>query len=147
MKKIINTTIYKCEYCGKVSENAGAMHHHEHSCHKNPANMPQCWFEFCKHFTDTGEKEKLVRYSGGGGYDYAGNCEERWEVGSDIPVRKCAACGKKLYTPLVGNWKKEILSKMEDWIKMPTIDEEQCPYFENPGTAESNGLGYDWNIM
>jgi hypothetical protein len=42
MKKIINATIFQCEFCNKISYSAGGMRLHEISCKKNPINLTPC---------------------------------------------------------------------------------------------------------
>ena len=125
MRALKDRTIYQCEHCGKVSLNAGAMTHHERSCHSNPKNQPKCW-EWCKHYSDTGEKHKVVKLCGGG-YGYDGDYEEQYEYSGEVIVRKCDKLKVNLFTPLVGKWKKEKLLK-EGWKEMPSIV-EGCEHY------------------
>ena len=36
------TTLYTCDYCGRLSKSKGAMMKHEVACHKNPKNWTKC---------------------------------------------------------------------------------------------------------
>ena len=42
MKSITDKTVYKCEFCGKLSLSKGAMKVHEMNCKKNPNNWTDC---------------------------------------------------------------------------------------------------------
>lgn len=50
MKKIENTVVYQCEWCGKKSASAGGMKFHEKTCWQNPANKRMCFN--CRNFHD-----------------------------------------------------------------------------------------------
>ena len=117
MKIVTDKKVYQCEHCGKVSLGAGAMSRHERVCHENPKNKPQCW-EFCKHFSESDEKQEVWKND--------------W-CSSRVRKRKCEARNCFLLTPLCSEWKKEELRNIDDadWQQMPSIV-EGCEHFCNP---------------
>lgn len=42
MEKLENKTIYKCDYCDRISLSAGGMSSHEKNCKKNPNRLTPC---------------------------------------------------------------------------------------------------------
>lgn len=121
MNVITDRKIYQCEHCGKVSLNAGALSRHERLCHSNPKNQPQCW-QWCKHFTDTGEKKEVWKND--------------WQS-SKVPIRRCEAKNVNLFTPLCSEWKKEELRNIDDenWGQMPSVI-DGCEHFCNPDAVK-----------
>lgn len=120
METLIGKKVYRCEYCGKVSLGASAMLQHERSCHNNPLNLPQCW-NGCCHFVDDNKKIDVVRDTW---YDPNGCLQE---ISGSVHVRYCEVLKCNIFTPLVGKWKREKLSK-EGWKQMPSIV-EGCEHF------------------
>ncbi len=117
MRTLSNIKVYQCEYCGRVSLNAGALSRHERVCHENPKNKPQCW-EWCKHYTQTCETKEVWKDE---------------QCSSAVLVRICDAKKCHLFTPLCAAWKKEELKNMDDanWEQMPSVI-EGCEHFRNP---------------
>jgi len=66
--KIIQTTVYVCEHCGRKMFGKGAMSRHEKYCKHNPSNKHKC-FDFCKHL------QKLDNYEHDDFGNLRGGCE------------------------------------------------------------------------
>jgi len=94
MKKATKT-VYECEFCGKLSYNAGGMHNHEKRCKKNPVNIPMCWD--CKHYYFWPE-EIVVPYDH---VIYGMSCEAIMKVKS----RKCLKTGLNMFSILTSERK------------------------------------------
>lgn len=109
---------YKCDFCSKMSSNAGAMAIHEHRCKKNPINIPMCdncqWLDW--HHADPEDVKVTVVPQH---YDpYSGYIEA--EVANyKVDVRYCLYYGK-----LFHKFNKQLKEELEarGWMKMPTKD-------------------------
>lgn len=65
--KIIQTTIYRCEHCGKIYLRKHHCENHEEMCKKNPENFRACFG--CNYL----EKRETEAYNSG----YSGWCETK----------------------------------------------------------------------
>lgn len=122
MKRIENTTVYKCEHCNKISLNAGAMKHHERACCKNPNNMPMCddchWIDYPYNTNDEPLKQLFeVTF-------YEGTQAERVNQ-YDLVVCECPFYGR-LYTKLHGLL--EVAVEEEGWMKKPSKIQGCCHF-------------------
>ena len=125
MKKATKT-VYECEYCGKLSYNAGAMANHEARCKKNPSNIPLCWK--CKHYDwRPGFIEvPYERFTFGMIYEGAMKIEDR-----NCTKRKC-----KLYSILTSERKIDDLYNA-GFQMMPSLT-EGCDGFEEAKMSDND---------
>ena len=61
--KLIETTIFICDFCGKKQFRKSDMTKHEKWCKKNPQNKHKC-FEFCKHLVKSREHYEQGDFTG-----------------------------------------------------------------------------------
>lgn len=104
MKILDNTTIYQCEYCGRISLSKGGTKYHERFCKKNP-NIPSAGADcfscsLLKVVDADGERPDChgcaFRYfECDTGYS---DCEKDWEDCQRQPKNFiCTKTGKKMY--------------------------------------------------
>ena len=118
MKKATKT-VYECEFCGKLSYNAGAMHNHEARCKKNPVNIPRCWG--CEHLVWEPEPIEVP---------YERFCYGLVSEGvMKVENRRCAKTGCVMYSILTSERKLADL-QAEGFVRMPSLA-EGCPDFKD----------------
>ena len=108
------TRIYICEHCGKHSLSKGAMTLHERACHKNPKNMPVCFYCYWfKHkpiptvFTVPNEW-----------YDPEGyGCKPYKDF--ELETYECEVTHKNLYWKFKGKKEKPLIK--EGWERCPMM--------------------------
>lgn len=125
MKTITDQKVYKCDFCGRLSLNKGAMTIHEINCKKNPKNCTDCasceYLKVESHVLENtaGQRCKRCQYYDVdyGNYGYAectkndDNCDGSLYITDFI----CEKTGKKMYyEKKVRMMKKE---KREEIIK------------------------------
>ena len=95
---------YKCDYCSRMSSNAGAMAIHEKACRHNPSNRRMCdnchWISYpdeTQHFKIE-EEYTVLKY--------------------DLAIMDCRYYGK-MYAKLHGEL--EVMVQDEGWMKMPSV--------------------------
>lgn len=105
MKSITDKTVYKCEFCGKLSLSKGAMTIHEINCRRNPKNWTDCascqYLKVKRHVIENtiGQRCKRCSYFDYDNYGYAectnndDNCDGSLYITDFI----CEKTGKKMY--------------------------------------------------
>lgn len=92
MKSITDKTVYKCEFCGRLSLNKGAMTVHEINCNKNPKNWTDC--SSCEYL-----KVEKIRVEGSESKRCC-HCQHRyfdWETGYSECTKNGDDCDGSLY--------------------------------------------------
>ena len=117
MKTLTNKTIFKCDYCNKISLNKGAMAMHEKHCKRNPNNKTMC--DDCYWMCYIYEKQHFFVET------------MLFDEEFDIPIRECVFCGK-MYAKLKGLLAAEV--EAEGWQKQPSIS-RGCKYYLNDEVA------------
>lgn len=108
---------FRCDYCTKMSANAGAMAVHEKHCSKNPNNLSMCnnchWLDYPQ---ETERVELELERPGDNGYEYRTY---------EIEIESCPFVGKLYY-----NFKDQLEEKLKElgWSKKPR-QTEGCKYF------------------
>ena len=135
MKKLTNQTIFKCEYCSKISKSGGGIRLHEVTCKKNPNNNTPCascsyFKKKIKYFVDKSEDEdfevgdeiypsKNLKYSPEEGFDLRYHKEIYYTCGYD---------NKSMYHNKVNRFskkiKEQIISRCDK--QMPL----ECKYYK-----------------
>lgn len=118
MRTIPNTTVYKCEHCGKILMRKGAMEKHEETCKKNPKNMSQC--ARCIHCNKIQEETDVYSYDRDGAPYVSGSRMSTFFV--------CECTKEKMYHPKVLNWGASGVN-IEAMCDRPMVmmDEPECP--------------------
>lgn len=125
MKSIKDKTVYKCDFCGKLSLNKGGMTIHEINCKKNPKNWIDCascaYLKVESHVIEntTGQRCKRCQYHyvdyGNYGYSECTKDDDNCDGSLYITDFICQKTGKKMYyEKKVRMMKKE---KREEIIK------------------------------
>ena len=105
--KIIETTVYQCDYCGKKQYRKCDMTKHEKWCKKNPKNDHKC-FQYCVH---------LVR-----------DREDCYDEGESPKTRRtftCSLLNKKMYSYIAE--RRDIVRNLYDCERMPL----QCDSYKD----------------
>lgn len=108
----LNATIYKCEWCKKVSLSKSAMKSHQNACLKNPDKKAICYK--CVYFVFAGveEREKVCfEFESVGGITYA----YKW-----MDKHMCCLKNKKLFNGVKMSEPLEVQLLEDDWMRMPT---------------------------
>lgn len=106
-------TVYKCDFCNRVSLFAGGLARHEKFCKHNPKNRVLCYH--CKHYEDTDEIETVSVFFGMTPY---GEIEEK----KDFHPNRCAKHDIKLFNGCkMWDETKEALLADGEWAEMPTV--------------------------
>lgn len=112
--------VFCCDFCGKVSRNAGAMTNHEKHCIKNPHTHALCYS--CE------------------------NCRQIYRAATKTIAKsnlKCTQKGKWIYSSLL--WSKStkefyLNNHPDDEVAMPSKS-DVCPFYRQKGYSEPTPSG------
>lgn len=102
--KIIETTIYKCDYCKKIQYRKCDMTKHEKWCKHNPANAHRC-FQHCIHLVKSEE-------------EYDGSTFDNENYTGKRTLFHCELTLQKMYSFIAERRQLPVL-KEQDVVRMP----------------------------
>lgn len=122
MKVLKNATVYKCEYCGKVSLRKNNILQHEECCRKNPKHFAICYH--CAHFED-GSMEIPINYEWmDGGYHTSTDYSKM------MTPHRCQCENSLLFNRFHMRDHLSISLEGDGWKPMPTKLEGCCNFKE-----------------
>lgn len=138
MEKLTNKTIFKCEYCTKVSLSAAAMYSHEQRCRANPHNQYKC--ASCKNC------KKIVSYS-----EKWAKCNHCWYLKEDRSCEHENTCeGRIEYVDFVCKTDNaRMYAPKKIMFKRKAVKEAILARCDRPmidGTQKSENYEYDYEV-
>lgn len=135
MKKLTNQTVFKCDFCSKISKSAGGMRLHELSCKNNPVNYTPCasclkCIRTEKYYQDNKEIDEdeychAMNYNfGNGRYGLPGNLKKETiftcdHDGAKMYHHKILRLGKKISDHIIASCDRMMPTECNNYVPEP----------------------------